>query len=387
MKILLVHNRYQQRGGEDAVFDDESALLEGHADVVRHVVDNRDLSPWLGPLLTAWRLPWSRPSYRRLTALLRAERPDVVHFHNIFPQITVSAYDACRDLGIPVVQTLHNFRIWCAAGTFYRSGAICRECVDHGPDRAVRYRCYRGSGAGSRAVVRMQRSAAERRVWTTRVDRFIALTPFAKKTVIELGLPADRVVVKPNFCRPPTEPRSTPGDSALFVGRLAPEKGVEVAVRAFLEMPGRRLRIAGSGPEEGALRSLAGGAPNIEFLGAVPPGQVESLMRASAFLIVPSLWYEMFPRVVVEAFAMRLPVVASRLGSLADIVVDGETGALFEAGDAGDLRRCCERLLADGNANATLGLQAGIRHDRDYSPKVSRDALLRIYGDATRRAQ
>lgn len=382
MKILLVHNRYRIRGGEDAVFDAEKALLEETEHVVAFVEDNRRMLPVFGPLAAAWRLKWSRPAWRRISDLLRRERPDVAHFHNIFPLITPSAYDACRDAGVPVVQTLHNFRIWCAPGTFLREGKICEDCVAGGPAAGVAHRCYRGSALASRAVARMQEHHHRAGTWKEKVDLFLCLTETARRKAVELGLPESKLLVKPNFAPRPPAMRTAPGARALFVGRLSEEKGAGLAVDAFLGLPGAALDVVGSGPSLVNLRRRAAGSPSIAFTGPLPSAEVYPRLSSASFLVFPSIGPEMFGRAVVEAMACGLPVLASRIGGLPDIVRDGETGLLFRPGDVDDLRAKARRLFDDPGLNAKLGARARAAWEELYSPEKNRPMLL----DAYRRA-
>jgi len=208
----------------------------------------------IGPLATRIRLPWSGRSYREFARVLSREKPDVAHFHNVFPSLTVSVYDACRDAGVPVVQTLHNFRILVRGRTFFRDGRACDECVTFGPRRASDYACYRGSRLATAAVVRMQERHNRDRVWQTRVDRFHRADPVSRgKKSWAWDFPRTRSS-STEFRAGPKIRRTTPGDRALFLGRLSPEKGARTAVEGFLGMKGRRLDVAGDGPGGGSLR-------------------------------------------------------------------------------------------------------------------------------------
>lgn len=380
MKVLVIHNRYRQRGGEDSVFDSETALLRTCTDVDTWVVDNRDMIPVLGDALVSLRLPGSSARYRETRRRLAKSRPDVVHVHNIFPQLTVSVFRACHDAGVPVVMTLHNFRIWCAAATLFRSGQICEECVGHGPRRALDYSCYRGSYFGTAAVVRAQERHIRDRVWQTQVDRFIALTRFSKDRAVAFGLSAEKIAVKPNFAPEPAVVRTAIGAKAVYVGRLSEEKGVSVAIEAFRKLPGRQLALIGSGPDEADLRRIA--PANVTFLGPQPPGRVAQELAEAAFLVFPSLCYETFGRVLVEAMGAGIPVIASRIGGTPEIVRDRETGLLFTPGSVDELREVAEKLFVDRDMNANCGGAGRIAYEREYSPEVNRELLLGIYRDA-----
>lgn len=377
-----MHNRYRQRGGEDAVFEAEAELLRTKVKTATYIVNNGDFAPLIGPVLAAWRLPWSKKTYRAFQRLLASEKPDVAHFHNIFPQITVSAFDACREAGVPVVHTLHNFRPWCSSATFFRAGQVCEECTTHGHSRAKKYACYRGSRLATAAVVRMQQKHGRDEVWATKVDRFIALTRFARDKAISLGIPAERVVVKPNFVARSNPLLDCPRGPALLLGRLSPEKGVRVAIEAFRKLPHARLDIAGSGPDEVQLRRIA--PPNVRFLGAIAPSDVGALVARCSFLVLPSVWYEMFPRVVVEAMASGVPVLASRIGGLPELVLDGITGLLFTASDSADLAEKASLLLENTDLRDRMAAASRSRYDVEFTPEVNLRKLLAIYSGVLR---
>jgi glycosyltransferase involved in cell wall biosynthesis len=378
MRVLVAHNSYQQRGGEDAVVENECALLatEGiEVDLLR--VSNDDISGLAAKLRAARDVAYDRASLALVAERIRTFRPDVLQVHNFFPRLTPAVYDAAREARVPVVQTLHNFRVACAAATFMRDGQVCELCLGRAPLPAIRHRCYRGSLAGSIAVARMIDTHRRRRTWATKVDRFFALTEFAKAKFVAAGLPAERIIVKPNFAPAPVLPGLDTGKNlrerhgALFVGRLSVEKGLPHLVEAWrhVDYP---LRIAGTGPLADAIRSAA--PPSVTFLGSLERDAIAAEMAAAAFLIVPSVWYEGFPMVVAEAYAAGLPVLASRIGSLAEIVAEGETGRLFAPGNPDDLIRVVHGVLADRERLA--GWSEGAR--RAFLERYSAAAVGRI---------
>jgi glycosyltransferase involved in cell wall biosynthesis len=225
----------------------------------------------------------------------------------------------------------------------------------------------------------MQRYHHNRGTWRDKVTLYVALTDFAREKVVRLGLPADRVVVKPNFVAAPTSPRHTVGAEALFVGRLSVEKGVDCALDAFARMEGRAFSIVGNGPLEEQIRKRAAGILGVKLHGALPAESVIERMLQCSFLVFPSIWYEMFPRVLIEAMACGVPVLASRIGGLPEIVQDGVTGLLFEPGNDRDLEEKARRLFEDRDLNARLGAQARSQCERLYSPEVNLSRLLEIY--------
>ena len=381
MRILLVHNRYQQYGGEDTVVEAEAQLLRdaGH-EVDSFFVHNDDIHG-LGSKLAAAALTTYNPQSRaRLRARLRSRRPDVVHAHNIFPRLTPSIFDACRDERVPSVMTLHNYRLGCANGLLFRDGQPCEDCLSGTAFNAVRHRCYRGSRMGSAVVASMIGYHRQAGTWRDKVSRFIALTKFARTRLVRAGLPADKIRIKPNFVSDPLEgpALSAPGTTALYVGRLSVEKGLRTLIAAWrgIDMP---LRIVGDGPLRGELERAA--PANVTFLGHLDRGPVFGEIARAAFLVVPSIWYEGFPMTVVEAMAMGRPIVASAIGGLAEIIADGQEGVHFRPGDADDLRRAVEHLRAAPAAGAKMGAAARARYLLQLSPESNARMLDDIYAE------
>jgi glycosyltransferase involved in cell wall biosynthesis len=385
MRILIAHNSYQQRGGEDAVVENERDLLAGAGhEVETLLVSNDSIKGTAAGLKAALGVAYSGRSRELAACRIAAFRPDVLQVHNFFPLLTPAIYDAARDAGVPVVQTLHNFRITCAAATLLRDGKVCEQCIGGSPYQAVRYRCYRGSIPGSAALAHMIASHRRAGTWQTKVDRYFALTEFARSRFIAAGLPPDRIIVKPNFAPPAAAGAGAARRSgALFVGRLSSEKGVRELVQAWqhVEHP---LRIAGDGPLAAELRRSA--PPTVTFLGSIGPDRIKAEMAEAAALIVPSTWYEGFPMVIAEAYAVGLPVLASRIGSLAEIVADGETGRHFAPGDPADLVRVAREALADSESLQRYSAAARARFEMRYSARAALATLENTYRGLARTA-
>ena len=353
ISVLFVHNRYQERGGEDSVFEAESALLEarGHR-VERLLFDNRDLlseTSTTGSLLLAVETIWSRPAREKLTGLADQFQPDVVHFHNTLPKVSPAAYGAAKKAGAAVVQTLHNFRMSCLSGLMYRRGSPCEDC--HGqavPWQGVVHGCYRGSRAQTGVVASMLTLHRLRGTYRRDVDLYLAPSEFLRQKAIQSGLEPDSVVLKPNFLSPDPGAKPEGGDYALFVGRLTETKGIRSLLKAYeLRDSGLpELRVAGDGELAGLVQAAAGSDQRISFRGALSGDQVLSEMSGAMALVFPSVWYENFPMVIVEALACGLPVVASRLGALPELVDDGRNGALFAADDETDLGNTLAAMAA-----------------------------------------
>lgn len=382
MNVLIVHNFYQQAGGEDQVFADETKLLRDHGHAVEQFTVHNDDVAQMGKLRLARKTIWNRDSYHAIRAAVRRHSAQVVHFHNTFPLISPAGYKAARDEGAAVVQTLHNYRLMCPTATFYRDGHVCEDCLGRFvPWPGVLHKCYRGNRGASAAVAAMLTVHRARRTWHDGVDRFIALTEFSRQKFIQGGLPAQKISVKPNFVDP--DPGVGPGGGgALFVGRLTDEKGVRTLILAWTtHRPALGLKIAGDGPLRDEVVAASNGN-SVEFLGRRPLAEIYDLIGSADLLVFPSQWYEGLPRTIVESFAKGTPVLASRLGSMQELVADGRTGLLFEPGDADDLHA----KLADAVSSSARLLQMRRECRQEYLARYTAaeniDLLMKIYQQA-----
>lgn len=373
-RVLIAHNSYQQRGGEDAVVEAEAELLRSRGHAVRLLVAHNDVIVGMPRSRLAARTLWSSQTVRDFRQALVEFRPDILHVHNTFPLISPSIYWAAARARVPVVQTLHNFRLLCPQAMLLREGRICEDCVGRLPWRGVVRRCYRGSAAQSGVLAGMISLHRALGTWGSKVDRYIALNEFCRRKFIEGGLPAQRIVVKPNFVDFPA-PEDGAREGVLFVGRLAEEKGLSTLCAAARLAPDVAVRVAGTGPQAGLLQ----GIPSVTSLGALSAAEVREAMCGAQALVMPSLWYENFPRTLVEAFACALPVIASRIGALAELVEDGVTGLLFEPGNAADLAAKMKWAAAHPDALMRMGQEARRRYLREFSPEVNYRRLTEIY--------
>jgi glycosyltransferase involved in cell wall biosynthesis len=384
MRILIIHNSYQQRGGEDVVVERESALLRsfGH-EVVEYRRTNREFAEHrLGGLAAAGRGLWSNTSYREVVELIEASRPDVAHVHNTFVLISPSVYYACRRLGIPVVQTLHNYRLICARADLFRENAICEQCVGRSiPWPAVWNRCYHSSAAQTAAAAAIYHGHRLMGTWLKLVDVYVTPSEFTKQKLCSQVLPRERVVVKPNFVFPDPGPRSSRGSYAIFVGRLSPEKRIVTLLKAWREFKHFPIKVLGTGNFEKQLHVAAveSGLDNVEFCGHRSPSEVFAALKEAAFLVFPSEWYETFGLGMVEAYACGVPVIASRLGAMAEIVRDGESGLLFAPGDSNDLAAKINWAIAHPDAMVEMGKTARRLFEAHYTAEKNHELLMMIY--------
>lgn len=362
----------------------EAELLGRHGHEVRlWSLDNAAIAGAWAKLKTAYGAPYSQAARRQLGAAIAEFAPDVAHVHNFFPLITPSAYDACRDAGVPVVQTLHNYRTICANGLLFRAGRPCQDCIGASPYQAVVHACYRESRLGSLAVARMVEVHRRRQTWARRVDRFIALSAFAKDRFAAAGFPAERIVVKPNFVPDRAVEAADRGRvGALFVGRLSAEKGVHTLLQAWraLDEP---LRVVGDGPLFEAVSKPP--RNGVSALGRLQPREVAREMARAAFLVLPSECYETFGITAIEAFCQGLPVIASGHGAMAEIVRNGATGLHFTAGDAEDLAAKVRWAVAHPDEMRDMGRTARCEYEARYAPEVNYRQLMAIYEQAAPR--
>lgn len=385
MKILIVHNRYQQPGGEDAVVRTEFNLLKDFGQDVRlYERGNDEIKDYslLERMNFLWEMGWSEDSYRDIRKILKEFSPDVVHCHNIFFTITPSVYQACRDEGIPVVQSLHNFRLLCSNALFFRNHQICEECIERNDlTRGIYHRCYKKSWLLTAAVVRMIKQHWQKGTWVNMVDHYIMASEFGRQKYAAAGIPKEKISVKPHVVYPDAPKSHQDMGYALCVGRLSEEKGVRTLLEAWREAGDLPLKIAGDGPLADELRQYVKDhhIPNVEFLGFISDEQYHSYMRGAKLLIVPSICYENFPRIVVEAYSYGIPVVASSLGSFPEIVKDKQTGRLFKPACAHDLAEKIQWILSHEAELNIMRQNVKKLHREEYSGLKNYEMLMDVY--------
>jgi glycosyltransferase involved in cell wall biosynthesis len=380
LRILQVHTRYRQPGGEDVVVDVERGLLEaaGHR-VETQVFDNP--ANRRSSLVSLARSAWNSESARRVLATAQAFRPDVVHVHNTWFALSPSVFPVVSGSGFPVVATIHNYRLACVNALLYRDESPCLDCVGRLPWPGVLHRCYRDSALQSAAVAVTIATHRARHTWHDDVSRIIVLTRFAADILVRSGVPERRIVVKPNAVTDPG-PRQRPpstSDSILYVGRFTEEKGVLDLLHAWgrAQLRDLRLTMIGGGPLLDRIR--ASEQPRIAFRGHISSAEVRQLMLEARALVLPSRWFEGMPMVLLEAMAAGLPVVVPDHGALPDIA--GSGGVEFKALDVESLAGALGSLSDDALIDSK-GASSRSEYLSRYTPAESACRLVSIYADA-----
>jgi glycosyltransferase involved in cell wall biosynthesis len=388
MKILLLHNYYKLSGGEDEVFRREKRLLmsAGH-EVIEYVRDNQEISDHtlVQKIALAARTAWAWDTHRELGNLLKREKPDIAHFHNAFPLISPAAYYACASAGVPVIQTLHNPRLICPAATLSRNGKPCEDCAQTAfPWPAVQHACYQDSRMKSALVGSMLVGHRLAGTWNSKINQYIVSTRFYQRKFAEAGIPRERITLKPHFVESDPGTRNRPGDFALFIGRLSPEKGVNTLLKAWERLKDVPLVIRGEGQLTEAVKEAANAkGSQLTWVPRLSSEDLFQLMRAARFLIWPSEgFYETFGLVAIEAFACGVPVITSGVGAMAEVVVDGLTGVHFRPGDPADLAAKVEWAWSHTEDLEKMGKLARAEFEGKYTSDRNLKMLEGIYHQA-----
>ncbi len=382
MKFVIVHNEYIKPGGEDSVVREEQKMLQRHGHEVTTFVDSNRRIGAMNRIKLAMRTIWSAESYRTLRALLRAHRPDVALVENTFPLLSPSVYYACRAEGVPVIQRLHNYRFLCLNARLLRNEEVCELCVGRFvPLPGIRYGCYHDSRAQSVVVASMLTFHRVKRTYQRLVDAYIVLTEFARRKFIEGGLPAERIHVKPNILSEDPGVGAGDGSFALFVGRTVVIKGIWTLLEAWKELPDIELRIVGDSAITDELKAFVSEhalEDRVRLLGWKSHAEVLALMKEARLMIFPSFWYEGFPVTIAEAFACGLPVAASDIGALSEVVEEGVNGIHFTAKDPASLRQAVEQLWRDEDRLHSLRQGARSTFEARYRPEMNYRYLMDI---------
>ena len=381
--VLVIHNRYRQAGGEDTVVRAEVALLRqrGHR-VTEYVRDNTAIDRF-GALHKASLMlsaTWNQQVYTELRRLIRAERPDVAHCHNLLPLISPAAYYACQAEGLPVVQTLHNFRLRCPAGTLFRKDVACVDCAGR-LGRAMARGCYRDSRTQTAAVSLMLGVHRAMRTWRDTVDAYLAPSRFCLERMAASGIPVNKMTLRPNFLLRDPGLRKTSGDHVVFAGRLCVEKGIRQLLRAWRRLTGIPLVIVGDGPLRGEAENYVdrNGMGNVQLVGTLSPAETLAHIKRARFLVFPSVTYETFGMTALEAAACGVATAGSGLGAIPELVDDGKTGLLFDPHNTDDLAEKVEWGWVHPVSMNEMGAAARRRYLEHYTAEKGYESLMKIY--------
>jgi len=381
MRILSIHNAYQIRGGEDESRACEEQMLRDHGHQVDIYEDTNDRISKLSSAQLASRTIWSNEAYQAVKEHLTQYRVDVVHVQNFFPLISPAVHHAAQSAGVPVVQTLRNYRLLCPNGLFFRQGSICEDCLGKAiPYPSVLHGCYRESRSASALVAAMLMTHRALKTWDDSVDCFIAPSEFTRQKFIEGGLPEQKIVVKPNFVHPDPGIGLGDGGYILYVGRLSIEKGLDTLIEAWKQLKIKvPLKIVGIGPLSDFLIQETKKLDTIEWLGRKSMNEVHELMGHAMAVVFPSKWYETFGRVAAEAFAKGTPVIASKIGAIAELVDHYHTGLCFQPGDAGDLAAQVQWLRENSDRLPQMRHMARTKFETKFTAEDNYKKLVEIY--------
>jgi glycosyltransferase involved in cell wall biosynthesis len=386
VKILFIHNKYKQYGGEDVAVELETAVLikKGH-EVKTILFNNTTIDGFFSKIAAGIRSIYNFSSAQEISKVISHFKPDVIHIHNLFFIASPSVIYAANRHKIPVILTLHNYRLICANALLLRNNEVCELCTQKKfPLAGIKYRCYRNSAAESAMVTAITGIHRFRNTWKNKVTAYITLNEFSRSKLLHssLHVPEHKMITKPNFVPDPGEGDSDRENFFLFAGRVAKEKGVHVLAGAFAAMPGYKIIIVGDGPQKKELQEKFSSYSNICFTGQVEKKQVSEYMKKCKALICPSIWYEGAPLTIIEAFSTGTPVIASRLGSMAESIIDGFNGLHFTPGDADDLCKKIELFIKETEQHSMFYKNARQSYLEKYHEDIHYNAVLKIYEDA-----
>jgi glycosyltransferase involved in cell wall biosynthesis len=386
MKILICHNYYKHRGGECQTVIREKRLLEsrGHK-VVLFTKDNKDIDHYnlIQKIVLSTGVVFSFDTYKKITKILKVEKPDIVHIHNVFPLISPSVYYAHKNLKVPFIQTVHNYRFLCPNGLFLDNNCkLCQRCENGAFVNAVLHKCYRNSYLQSLGMALTLYIHRNLKTFLNRIDFFISPSNFLKQKLVEGGIPTEKIVVKPHFIEcEKMKPSYEYDNYAVYMGRLSPERGLFNLLEAWKKISGVTLRVIGDGIirrglEEYVVREKI---PNVEFLGFVDGDSRFEILGKAMFSVLPCRCYENMPYAALESFACGVPIIASRIGGLGELVADGVTGFLFEVGNIEDLIQKVFQLI--NNKQLLLEMRYNTRRhaEEHFSEDTAYRSIMDIY--------
>jgi glycosyltransferase involved in cell wall biosynthesis len=384
MRILMIHNSHQFIGGDDVAADQEIKLLQKYGHIVEpYYRNNTDISDFsiFRKTLLFFEPTWSWKSYKDINIRIQNFQPDIVHCQGFFPLVSPAIYDACIKHRVPIVQTLHDYRLLCPVSTLMREGRVCEDCLTGFPLSAVVHHCYRDSRLQTASVVSMLSIHRALKTWQRKVNLFLTPSEFARHKFIEGGLDPQKILVRPNFLVDDPGESNVKGKYALYVGRLAFEKGIDILLSAWKRCPNIPLKIVGDGPLYSWAKNYIKEYDlyNVELLGFQSLNEVIKQYREALFVIFPSIFYETFGRIIMEAYATGTPVIASNIGALAELVKSGETGLLFSAGNVEALEQAVQSAISNPDQLTEWGKAGRHKFEQSFTAEIAYQQLLCAY--------
>ena len=387
MKILFCHNFYQQAGGEDVAVANEMAMLKQHGHEVKlFSVSNNSIKTLWHKLLVSFHLTYSNKYKTKLKNVIADFNPDIVHVHNFFPLLTPSVFGACKEMDVPVVHTLHNYRLICPSATLFVNGVCNEESIEKNAYAMVKYKAYQNSFIGTFLLARAIEKYKKKQLWSKKVDQFIAPSQSVKSTYIKAGFLSEKITVKPNFIQSKSiipipqqqdreQDQSTNEEYAIFLGRLVEEKGICMLLNSWRETD-IKLRIYGGGPLEQLCKDAQ--RSNIIYYGEVTREEALQALKQAKFLIMPTQWHEPFGLVVIEALSLGIPVIATKMGALPEIISHGYNGLIFEHDDLDDFHRQVEKMKSNSKPTE-MKKNALNSFNKQYTASMNYPLLIDIY--------
>lgn len=389
MKILVIHNEYLQRGGEDTVFAQEKTLLASHGHEVESLLfSNAVIATTWDKVIYSLKCLYNFGAYQAVKKKIIAFQPDVIHVHNFFYVASPAIFYAASNMKVPVVMTLHNYRLICPSAFLFHNGEIYRDSIHKVfPLEAVRKKVWNNSFLLTASIVLCTGIHKLLGTFRRHVDGFIVFTEFSRNLFLDssLQLPKESFFIKPNFSEDKGITAAERGDYFLFAGRLSEEKGLDILLRAC-EQGSFNLKILGDGPLRAKVEAYASRYPTIEYLGKRPQEEVTGFMQKAEALIFPSIWYEGMPMVILEAFSCGTPVIASRLGNPQSMIEEGKNGLFFEPKDAEGLVEIVRKVNTDPRLQKSLSLGARASYDQQYTSQQNYEMLMDIYSEVQHKA-
>ncbi|MGB8190931.1 MAG: glycosyltransferase family 4 protein [Chitinophagaceae bacterium] len=383
MRVLFIHNQYRQPGGEDVALELESTLLKerGH-EVTTVLFSNDEAAGFGGALRSGMNAIYNKRSAQKVKEAIKEFKPDIIHVHNWFFAASPSVFYAASKEKLPVIMTIHNYRMICANALLLRDNHPCELCVNKTyPVDGIRYKCYRNSASQSALVTAITSIHKSLHTWQRKVNNYIVLTPFAKSRLAgsSFKVEPERMIIKPNFIPDPGQGTLPREDFFLFAGRLSVEKGVHVLMQAFSALPDAKLVVIGEGEEKESLIQQYASAGNITFAGKRSRPELLDMMKKCRAVIFPSIWYEGLPFIILEAFATGTPVIASQLGAMAEAITHGYNGLHFVPGDVDGLRQAVQTAAQTSPATEQMYANARATYLEKYHPDIHYTSILSIY--------